>query len=1609
MSCVVMPRPLRLGLPLIALVFLALIRVRDSGAQSASNDPAARGLDVFVHAPHEVAPGGTLPIDVEAVGFPSVVTLSPLPRATIEAVWNPETLGTIASAPPPVTVTADADGRARLEVPMPDGDEADLELLVGVRSGSHARTRTLKVHRSRLLDEELFVPDTRVVPGSTISAWVLVKSASTGEPVTGAPVHVALLEGGVPRFEARIVTDPAGNAMVRVPIPRSDEPAWTWTLSAHALAGAAHRGSATQLILTPREETPGKPSLRVAWQKAAVFAGDHVDFHVDVRDATDQPVAELPVRYWIGPKGTHPPKDEEGWVKASTRALTGAAGELTGGADTPSTVVKGAGTILQLVVKTNVDGHDLEGESVVKVGTGGASAELLPEAHELVPGATQRLLLRVLDGHGQPIAAPFLVEGDGLREEVRTDAWGEAALTWKAPPDLGAARNVGPCAGGVAASVRVRATAEVPQLLPRRDPFELCLPIDREAAGIARADRSMARAGETLHVTVVPALPSGEARDRSVARGPWSVVVQSANHLSAASAWIEDGEKGGEVVLPRGAMGAWTLSAVMPGARRAARVLGASVLVSPRVLPRLVATLAGGRAAPGGAVDVDVALTDEKGQPLVGSVAAVMIDARGGGSTHGLEAVDTRRTLCRVLSLDEDRCDRIVEGDPALDLLRRAELARRPEAPLGPEIDPGANVTEERRRAFASVLLSLEGAVRDAARGTDQLRDVRRKVGRAWQFNPELLTLVTAAMDPPPETPGGEPLVLGDLLAVDPQVTFDNVARRITRAKLFQVLVAVRAFRHEHHLDPDEPALKNPNAILRRLVREKHLGEDDLVDPWGGTLQFTPSTGPAVPFLGALKGFELRSPGPDGVVGNGDDLRDPFERVLRSGTPYAEAVQEDRVVEARSEMEVGDATVEGWQQLFQSLFGSTLGESFGAGGIGLSGIGEGGGGRGEGIGLGSFGTLGHGDGRGTFGVDSGVAFWSPPQRTDARGRLRIHVPLREVETTWRLAIVGVPDGGTPATAALDIPVALALSARVDAGAVWVEGDEAAVVITVRNRTARTVSASLAIEASGVAAIVEVTPAGAPLVKNVDVPADGVAVVHARVKVSRAGTARLDLRLKASGAPDDLVTHTWEVRAPGEPTDFTSARWIEDTARLTLTMPPQSIRIVGGPRVVIERGWEQALVGALESLDPEAQTSPRALADTIEVSSRLRRWALARGGHKDPLAERAAEFARRATGRLAAYAIIDKDSARAAIARAIPYAPSSEAEALGMPGDCPDEGSSLDARLEMLEAEPPLVNGAARPCWDAFVSNVAKTVQETGDAEDLARLLLAVTERPHRQMLAASLAFRLRERVALKPTGAMRLPDGLASRRAARATVWAALLRAVHLGAPAANAANAANAERLVSWIGVQRDADGGYGSTLATRAVVRALVAEGPALRETSHVTIETAGLKRQLDVPPSAHLVVPLPADALDVTVRVEGPGVVARLERPVLRLWSHPPSDAASPIHLEAVWPEARAAHTGTLRLRVRQLLGRAITADLTVPLPPGVTLAEPVDGVRQVQGVLSIRRSVDASDASTVIEIPLRFALGGRFTVPEARARVAFDELPRAVAPARPLRVE
>ncbi len=94
-----------------------------------------------------------------------------------------------------------------------------------------------------------------------------------------------------------------------------------------------------------------------------------------------------------------------------------------------------------------------------------------------------------------------------------------------------------------------------------------------------------------------------------------------------------------------------------------------------------------------------------------------------------------------------------------------------------------------------------------------------------------------------------------------------------------------------------------------------------------------------------------------------------------------------------------------------NMWGDEIGDSFGAGGLGLTGVGEGGGGRGEGIGLGAVGSVGHGAGAGTgvgFGSGSGRLAGAhrakPPQvrmgATEVSGRLPPEVIQRIVRQSF---------------------------------------------------------------------------------------------------------------------------------------------------------------------------------------------------------------------------------------------------------------------------------------------------------------------------------------------------------------------------------------------------------------------------------------------------------------------------------------------------------------------------------------------------------------------------------------------------------------------------------
>ena len=1568
-----MRSPLRYGLALSALG-LSLASAGHSAA--AGPDPAARGLDAFVQAASAAYAGGFIDVQLETYGFPTVTSPSPLGGVSLEAAWDPRTFETRAAvAPPSVLGTTDRAATTVLHVPVPDGDERSLTLLVRMRFGDHSRTRELKVARRAPVYVELDVPDATVVPGSVVTAWVKARSTSTGEPLANKKVRVKLMEGTYARHIIDAVSDASGLAMVTIPIPPNDDPTWSWDLVAEV---PDVRARVASVRLAARDETPGEPSLRARFDAPSVDVGQSIGYRLVARDGSGAPIANAPVRVWTGTTGMSPPKEDEEWEKVTTLVRTDPGGVVLGTVAAPTVVSPSKPTKLSLLARVSYEGRNLEQGDSASVGVPQPKVYVDPEAGSLVPGLEQRVSFRLLDSKDQGMAGETLVEGDGLKVKLITDAHGEGEITWKVPLDVGARRDLGPCAGDVAATVRLTPLTTSPQLASAGGPHLECLRVDREAKSIVRTDRSTVRVGDKVAVHV-------DATKRDPA--PWSYSLASGAEQGSV-AW-SDASSQTQLSVAEGTSGIWSLTASQPVSREPFHAASTALLVLPKILPRVTAQVTGGRLAPNGTVEVEATLVDDRGQPLAGSVQALLVDLEGGASLAGLEAQDTRKRLCRELGAEDARCDAVLSADAGSEPLRRALLSGRSGSPVTPLVDPGGTAKDELNEAFGHVLRSLEGAVYEATASPERLRDVKRKTpSGAWTFNPELFTLTTAAMSEPPLTPGGEAITLPDLVAVDPQVTFDNVARRVTRLKLFRVLEAVRQAKKDRHLADDEPIWKDPNALLRRMVRDGTLDDSSLLDPWGGTMQFAKTAGASVPFLAVLHGFELRAPGPDGAFGTGDDVRDPFERVVRSGTPYAIAMSEDRLVDAKYDMEVADATVEAWNTTITEATGTALGDIIGHG----SGTGTG-----QGFGSGH-GRLGGSHATTRVGVTFFAHTWaSAPIRTDKNGKVHFTVPLGPYETRWGIGILAHPDAAPSAATILSVPVALPLSVTVEAGGAWTEGDEAGVRIVVRNRSATATHATLRISSKEATQLLDPRQAQSAL----DVPAGGLAATTVRVRATKAGTGSLTAEVSAPSLPNDAFEARFPVQLAGEVLVRTRAVWVSTASDVQVDVDAGH-RLTGRAKLVLERGFAHTLDAALGALDPDTLTAPADLADAIEAAVRIERWSTTSAGVDAARTKRSHDLLLRARGRfaIAVEPVTDEDLKNALVRRADLLAPVDTAkrpvaDLCPHPVDKPTD--QTDLHLALAAAEPPPEQTGSLPCWDAFVSDLVRHVTSDGSSVELARLYLVLADRAHRAVQAEHVLTELRRRVTPGETGAISLPSSVT---ADRSLVYAALLRGAKVGT------TLAPRDRIAGWLLVGLDARGSFGSPAATLAAVEALLASELSNGASSDVRVRAGALTRDVRLSGDDQIEVPLDTDTTRAVVEVRGAPVFVRLVRPVFRPFGTPAELLATPLSLDVEWPKDAAVGKNLLlhvTLHERTYTPDKVRLRARIPLPPGVSIAAPVAGVKQLGGALLVQ--LDVKD-NGYVDVPIRFATSGKVSTREAQILAPVLGEPRGVAPAQTL---
>jgi len=1548
-------------LSLVLALLVGVLAVTPSRAQTV--DPAARGLDLFADAPDRAPSGDRVVIPIRTFGFVSATSAKPLGKVTVDAEWEGAKVDD-----KPITVESDANGLALLTVGMPEGAPGPAVLNLALRFGEHRRTREIQIEREPPYQLTMSVPSTEVSPGGSTTAWVRLIDQRTDRPVAGKRVQLSLREGGVDVVSRTVTTDASGSATSELPIPKVEQSSFSWQLVASAVDLVA--GQATE-NLSASQATPALASISARAPASKLRLGTRALFRVNVADAAGEPISRVPVHALFLRDGENVPEGKlpngkSAFESAAKRFETNEKGEIEVPYDAPPTIVRSQS--IHLVARATLEGRERTATSdtltIETRGTGRVG--LTAEDQSLVPGLEQSLFVEVKDGFGEPVKTGVKLEGDGLSARATTDDQGFATVSWKVPTNVGSHRGVGPCSGDVATSVKVTLDEAAPKELRAGGPLLQCIPVERERRVIVRSAARVARAGDTVELEVLVASP-GKA-----GLGPVAV------NLDGSAAWLVDRDSPsadvtrfrGKISMPEGNGGVLPVRAVVLR-DSAPSLLGVmSLLQKPRVMPKVALAITGGRSVPGGTVTVEAKLSDEQGGRLVGSVAAMVVDASTGDYEDAFTKFDTRRRLCSSVDVGAAGCDAVLAGGASTRVLQHLASASR--GPKPPDLDPGRTQSSEMTASFTALLKSLEGGVFEASVSPDRVRDVLRMSPKGASFNPELFTVVTQAMNITPLTPGGEPMSLADLVAVDPQVDFDHVARRVARLKLFRLLVEARSFRHANNLDADEPALKDPNALLRRWKDDGK--EDTLYDPWGRSFAFVASKGKAAkPFLSPIPGFDLVSPGPDGRLGTADDIDDPFARVVTAGSPYALAMGEERIADAWLDMRVADSSIASWKELMDKHTGTKLGD-------------------GAGFGSGS-GRLGGSHRSKPASVRMGATsvtrpvphyVWRAPVRTDASGVARIDVPLGGDETTYRIIVLGMPDSAGTAVATTDVKVALPLSVRVFAGDRITQGDETDVVVTVTNRTERAIRGELTLAAISGGALKK----GEPAKRQIDVaPGKKLRVV---VAVVATGRGKLALRADVSGGgQSDSVQHELPIDPPGRVLSLGRSRFVLASSMIQTFGSDARTSFEGPPSLVVESGAMPALLAALSSRPIETAKTSADAAEAIELYDRVRRYGEAMGPSGDTIRERAKIMGQRATGRYLA-TVVGDDAHRsyAAQKRALRTSPIASliSEEAGEP--CPPEGTVSERALwDLIENEPSPVGGTVDTCWDAQAQAAMSRASSSKDVVAMARIVLAFAERDHRRSLAASLAGVLEREAHLTASGSITL-DGKAGKEA-KVIVYAALLRARGAGW-----IRTASADLLLGWLSVQRESDGGYGTTRASRAALQAIVAAKPSARPGSlRITMfdaegDSLG-ERSLKIDDSGGGRTELAANTASVRVDTDTP-VLVRLERLTLKKYrlEAAPQTTAAPVTVALRYPSGlRAGGAGSLEVAVRGEPGARRSFIVRVPLPPGVTVAEAVSGVEAMPGLILIK--VDTDDAGIAVPslVPLRFSLGGNFLAPPA----------------------
>lgn len=887
--------------PAVALVALfALLAVPSVGHAQAARARVGQGdvtgVELAIEGGLVATRGGTLRLHVTAYEVLGLSDLRPAPDATVHVASSLER----AEELPPVTT--DAFGRAELAIPIPDDAPDAFHAVLRLVSADDVQRRfeiDVRVAPPEAL--EVHVARSVVSPDGPLRAFGRLADRRTRRPLAGqsvrltlrdaqgrpldAPVEVPTDEAGLFAHAFEVPDDASGAVQVEARTDDDEHP-----VSAQARARVA-------------EPSPEPLLVAVGPERSLLRPGERIAVDVVVRTPQGRPVEGATITL----DGAR--RDDE-----DRRSVTDARGRARVRWRAPARSSGLHDTAIGVTASREGWGT-ARASAQVRVAADRYAAALAVEGGGLVPELGGHVWVRVVGADGRPVGAGVPVHADGPRlpsggVSATTGADGVATLDVSLPraPDATGDR----CGGATATALDVRVGDGGAASL------DVCLPLDPDAAARVRVDRPLSTLGAPVEVTV--------ERVRAAARAPVAVTVLAIEGGAARAAL--------QRVLPAGERG---LSLDLPG-----DLTGPLWIRARPLIGRTREVVRGGVTSvwvvPGPAGDVSAELSAD---------GATRIAFEGAGGARSAYVVATPVDLARQLAdalrrqLAGPLGDLRADPGPDTEALLRAALAAhsRPDvsapavlrngdtvavpapsdaAALGLLRDPWRSRARFVTGRLALIFRALEEFV--AAALPERVEDVAVPGPRGFSFNSQILESAAASgrLGPAGATGlGGDPLTIEQLRGFDPQLTYDNVARRITRERLFRLILALRSFVQGRGFDLPWSRLGDPSEWMRQLQGQTVPGAGTiqrrhLVDGWGRPFRLQRARGgrSRFTFVDPLGAWEIVSAGPDGRFGTRDDAWDPTARVLRSGTPYAEAVGEDVLVARLEGVELGRASVQ---------------------------------------------------------------------------------------------------------------------------------------------------------------------------------------------------------------------------------------------------------------------------------------------------------------------------------------------------------------------------------------------------------------------------------------------------------------------------------------------------------------------------------------------------------------------------------------------------------------------------------------------------------------------------------------------------------------------------